>query len=148
MEQSRKSELLRLRAQDHEDLAVIAAILQDSLVTLADMSFDREQKRFTAVLNRFCWEELASGQAASERQGHRIHCALVFDHVVDIKCKGIDQHNRLQFLDLLTLTLDQGAVLFSFADRAVLRLDIEDLDCRLADIGHNWPTQSIPRHRS
>ena len=147
MEQSRKSELLRLRAQDQEDLAVVATILQDALVTLADMSFDRDRSRFTLVLNRFCWEKVDENRVVDGEAAHRIHCALVFDHVRDVKCKGIDQHNRLQFLDLLTLTLDEGGVLLRFANRAALRLDIAQLECRLADIGQNWPTHAIPRHR-
>ena len=37
---------LRVRAEDHEDLTVIAAYLQDAVVPVSEMSFEAEDHRF------------------------------------------------------------------------------------------------------
>ena len=44
---------LKLRAADGEDLAVISAILQDSLVTIGEMTYLPDENRFVLVANRF-----------------------------------------------------------------------------------------------
>ncbi len=48
--------LLHLWAQDAEDLLVISASLQDAVIKASDMAFDKSQKRFALMANRFCWE--------------------------------------------------------------------------------------------
>ena len=40
---------LKLRAADAEDLAVLSAILQDSLVTIAEMTYLPDESRFVAA---------------------------------------------------------------------------------------------------
>ena len=40
---------LRLRAEDHEDLAVISACLQDALVTVGDLAYDPEMQNFVLI---------------------------------------------------------------------------------------------------
>lgn len=52
---------LKLRAHDTEDMRVVAGILQDALVPLSDVTYQRAEKRFILVANRFRWE--TSGQA-------------------------------------------------------------------------------------
>ena len=47
---------LKLLAKDEEDLSVISAHLQDSLVVFADMDFLSEEQRFLLVVSRFRWE--------------------------------------------------------------------------------------------
>jgi len=52
---------LRLLAEDADDLAVISAAVQDAVGKVGELSFEREARRFTLVLNRFRWE--AGGKA-------------------------------------------------------------------------------------
>ena len=47
---------LRLRAEDSDDLAVISACLQDSLVPVRDLAYLPDEGRFMLVANRFRWE--------------------------------------------------------------------------------------------
>jgi hypothetical protein len=47
---------LKLRASDPQDMDVIAALLQDALVPLVDMTFLAAEKRFVMVANRFRWQ--------------------------------------------------------------------------------------------
>ena len=56
---------LKLRAEDDEDLAVIAACLHGAISCLNEMAYDREASRFAAILVRPLWES-AVERAASE----------------------------------------------------------------------------------
>ncbi|MBV5335567.1 DUF2948 family protein, partial [bacterium] len=47
---------IKLRAEDEEDLAVISACLQDAILPVAEMCFERAARRFVLVANRFKWE--------------------------------------------------------------------------------------------
>src|SRR5205814_6135829 len=71
---------LRLRAEDADDLAVISACLQDALVSVRDLAYDREARTFVFVANRFRWEGCAPGQGESARF-ERILCGIAFDEV-------------------------------------------------------------------
>src|SRR3546814_7403897 len=46
---------LKLRAHDPADMDVVAALLQDALVPLGDMTYLAKEKRFVMVANRFRW---------------------------------------------------------------------------------------------
>jgi hypothetical protein len=48
---------MKLRACDRGDLEVISALLQDALVPLVDVTYQRREKRFVLVANRFRWPE-------------------------------------------------------------------------------------------
>jgi hypothetical protein len=48
---------LKLRARDLDDMAVIAAMLQDAVVRPAEMTYLAQEKRFVMVLSRFRWED-------------------------------------------------------------------------------------------
>ena len=48
--------LLKLRAHDAEDLAVVSALLQDAIVPAKEMTFLADERRFVMVANRFMWE--------------------------------------------------------------------------------------------
>ncbi len=53
------SERLRLKAEDGDDLSVIAACLQDALIPLSEMVYLAEERRFLAAFTRFRRECLA-----------------------------------------------------------------------------------------
>ena len=53
------SEGLRLKAEDGDDLSVIAACLQDALIPLSEMVYLAEERRFLAAFTRFRRECLA-----------------------------------------------------------------------------------------
>ena len=45
---------LKLSALDADDLAVVSAAVQDSLVAVRDCVHFKDEKRFVLLLNRFC----------------------------------------------------------------------------------------------
>src|SRR5213079_3395622 len=74
---------LRLRAEDAEDLAVISACLQDALVSVRDLAYDREGRTFVLVANRFRWEarEAERGEAG---RFERTVCGVAFGEVESV----------------------------------------------------------------
>ena len=52
---------LKVIARDAEDLAVVAACLQDALIPLNEMRYLPQERRFIMVANRFRWERAAQG---------------------------------------------------------------------------------------
>ncbi len=58
---------LRLIALDGEDLAVLSAHLQDSVLRVGDMLYFAKEKRFVLALNRFDW--LTAGAAPRKGRG-------------------------------------------------------------------------------
>jgi len=137
--------LLKLRARDVEDLAVISAALQDALVPPGDIAHLADENSFVMAVNRFRWERGAAGG-----RGERIHAGLRFDAVRQVRYRGIDRHDRGRFLSLLAIAYDgdaaEGRVVLHFAGGAAIRLEVGGLYCILADFGEPWPTVWTPRH--
>ena len=70
---------LKLIGKNIEDLEVISAYCQDSLVILKDIVFLKQNKTFIMMINRFMWEDLEKG---AFRENKRIRCAIKFDEVL------------------------------------------------------------------
>ena len=145
---------LKLRAEDEEDLKTISAILQDALVTMADMAYLPEERRFVLVANRFRWEaepDLVAGNGTDEEGPpgpvfERILTGLCFDAVTGVRLKNIDRRRRSQILELLHLGWTPGCLTLTFAGGGAVRLETGRISCRLDDMSEPWPTLTRPRH--
>lgn len=136
-------EKLKLTALDADDLGVISAAVQDSLVAVRDCAHFADEKRFVLLLNRFCWE----ADPGVEARYWRTHSALVFNGVTAVHHHRIPLETPDRMLDLLSVAAenDRSVVLRFAADRAI-RLEIEGLACHLGDVGEPWPTPWKPAH--
>jgi len=134
---------LKLSALDADDLGVISAAIQDSLVAVRDCAWFAGEKRFVLLLNRFCWE----ADPGVETQYWRTHSALVFNEVNAVHHHNIPLKESDRVLELLSVGLenDRSATLRFAADRAI-RLEIGRLACHLGDVGEPWPTPWKPAH--
>lgn len=150
---------LKLRAEDQEDLKVIAACLQDALIPLSDIHYVDSERRLILVANRFRWEncpdlpEVPSGAADGIECSNyeRVNCGILFDNITSVRRRGLDQRDRGRILELLTMSIETGeggrmAVVMLFAGGAAIRLEGENIKCRISDIGEPWPTQFRPNH--
>ena len=72
---------LQLRAEDEEDLAVISSCLQDALVPLSDMQYDRAARRFVLAVNRFRWEGGTPSPPGAQSSGRRIRAHHLRRHL-------------------------------------------------------------------
>ena len=166
-------ELLKLRARSVDDVDVFAACLQDALVPLRDITYQRAERRFVMVVNRFMWEangqaeaaarsaELATvevggdagGDAAfeeSEARPHyyRTHSAVTFDAVRAVTSSGIEMADKNQILSLLTIATEPRQITFHFSGGQALRLDVSAIKGQLRDLDEPWPTPARPSHDS
>jgi hypothetical protein len=158
---------LRLRAEDEEDLRIIAAVLQDSLVGMCDMEYLSKDHCFALVANRFRWENCDLGDGAASappvqpvaapdpvedaaflpcHNYERVNCGVRFDGVDHVRCKGVDRHDRGRILELLTIDVEPDAVTLVFSGGAAVRLEGHTITCHLQDLGEPWPTTFRPQH--
>jgi hypothetical protein len=148
-----------LRAEDREDLKVIAACLQDALIPLSDIHYVDSERRLIMVANRFRWEncpdlpEAPSGHSDGVDCANyeRVNCGILFDNITAVRRRGLDQRDRGRILELLTMDIETGdggrmAVVMVFAGGAAIRMEGENIKCRISDIGEPWPTQFRPNH--
>ena len=136
---------LRLRAEDLDDLPVVSACLQDAVTRLSDMSFERPQRRYVMLVNRFRWEH------GGRDGGERVRAALQANHVMAVRLRNVDRDNRDGILELLAVTAAEREggtdLLLTFAGGGEIALEAEVVDIDLTDIGAAWPTPNRPSHR-
>jgi hypothetical protein len=137
--------VLKLRAEDAEDLAVISACLQDALVPVRDFAYVTEDRTFLFVANRFRWEggvRSAPGEAGFER----ILCGITFSEVTAVSYSGFRRSADGRILSLLAIRAENGAVTLEFSGNAAIRLEVARILCHAKDIGEPWPTPWRPLH--
>jgi hypothetical protein len=151
---------LRLAAQDADDLQVIAALVQDAVLTGSEMSWQPGRHRFSLLLNRFRWEDRAAAEAA-RRPVERVRSVLSFGDVGHVAQQGLDQRDRDTVLSLLTLTYapdappeeagspaGPGRVTLVMAGDGAVALTVECLDVILSDVTRPYaaPARRAPHH--
>ncbi len=126
----------KLIAMDADDLAVISAHVQDAEVRVADIVWRPGEKRLVIGMNRVDCEQTLAGEVAPRR----LVSALRFDRVLACKSRDIDLEQGDVALKLLGIEFNEreapgGNALLLFDGRGALRLDVECLECELADLG-------------
>ncbi len=138
---------LKLRAADTEDLAVISAILQDSLVTIGEMAYLPEESRFVLVANRFRWEPRPG---ETRKNFERILSGLCIDGVTAVRRRGFHPREAERILSLLAIRANDvekpTALILDFAGGSSIRLEVGRIMCHLDDLGEPWPTRWRPKH--
>jgi len=134
--------LLKLRAQDAEDVQVISAVLQDSIVPVCDMAFQAETKSFVIVAQRLRREDGEAGAC------ERICSALTVAGITSVQINGFDQKQRDRMLDLLAIILEpsQHFLTLVFAGDARVRLGVLHWHAAVEDFGEPWPALCNPCH--
>jgi hypothetical protein len=140
-------ELLKLVALDQDDLEVVSAHLQDSEVKVAEILYRPKEKRLVMALDRFDWEAANGERPAYQRR----RSALRFERVLACKCRNVASADKEKVLNLLAVDFSEvdgpaGVVTLMFDDGAALRLDVECLECEVADLGPVWEADAIPAH--
>ena len=133
---------LKLSALDSDDLGVISAAVQDSLVAVRDCVYFADEKRFVLLLNRFRWE----ADATIETAYWRTHSALVFNEVNAVHHHKVPLKQPDRMLELLAVAAEKDLVTLRFAADRAIRLEIGRLACHLGDVGEPWPTPWKPAH--
>ena len=138
---------LKLRASDQEDLAVISAILQDSVIAMDEMTFLKEECRFAFVANRFRWEDASRDKPLEgDIIYERVNCGICFDTVTAVRHNGLNQAKKAQIISLLSIVAEEDFIDLAFSAGIVVRLHVEKILCHLQDLDEPWPTQRRPSH--
>ena len=140
-----ESAVLKLRAEDSEDLAVISACLQDALVPIRDLAYIAEDRTFLLVANRFRWEG-GLRPAPNEAGYQRILCGISFNEVESVSYNGFRRSENGRILSLLAIRPEGRAIHLDFSGGATIRLETARILCHAKDLGEPWPTQWQPRH--
>ena len=131
---------LRLLAEDADDQQIISAALQDAIMRPVDIRWEKEARRLTVVLSRFCWE----------CGGTRVMAAMQFGDVQAVKSRRLprlpEAALELLALDFLPTEAPGGQVMMMFAGGGDLRIDVECLDAVLTDLSERWPARVAPTH--
>ncbi|MGE0279377.1 MAG: DUF2948 family protein [Rhizobiaceae bacterium] len=143
-------DLLKLIAFDADDLAIVSAHVQDAITKIGDLDYKPAEKRFVLPLHRFVWEI----EAGRFRKPHneRRNSVLHFERVLAVKTAGIDQSKKNDVLSLLAIGFEAGetpagTIELVFAGGGAIRLEVEVVEARLADLGGAWEASSRPSHK-
>ena len=144
-----KAQNLKLIAKTEEDLKVLSAHLQDSIVKTSDIAMLEKNRIFLMQLNRFMWEDIEKGVF---RKNKRIRTFLKFDNVLKVSSKNIKQKNTSRFLDFLTIEsnlLDDKSyeINLIFSGDSIIKVNSEVIDVTLDDQGLPWESKTTPKHK-
>lgn len=137
---------LKLIAKDLEDLQIIAAHLQDSLLPLISMSYNPKTKIFRVLANRFCWEH-GEKTYGDESTYFRTHSGVEFHNVTRVLHKNFDFKGEQRTYNLLTLLHpDEQSIHLVFSGDSEIRIEMDEMHVLLGDIHHPWPSRKKPTH--
>ncbi len=138
---------VKLRAEDAEDIKVVAACLQDAIVPLTDICYLPDRQSFVMVVNRFKWETTGAEHRQDGNIGfERTFCAVSVLGVTAVRRRGIDLLDRARLLNLLTITPAEDGLDLIFAGHSAVHLVAPRWCCLIEDVGEPWPTDVAPRH--
>ena len=144
-----KAKNLKLIARTDEDLRIISAHLQDSIVSTANIASLKKNKIFLMQLNRFMWEDVEKGVF---RKNKRIRTVLKFENILKVASKNVDQNKNDRFLDFLAIETTQMPdknyeMNIVFAGDSVIKIVSELIEVTLDDQGESWDTKNMPTHK-
>lgn len=143
---------LRLKALDTEDLAVIAALVQDAVFPAAEMKWDRKARRFAILLNRFRWEDAPKAEKR-KRSYERVQAVLAVEDVLKVQTQGVDKADADMVYSLLAIAFlpdedGTGRVELTLAGDGAIALEVEALEVLLRDVTRPYvaPSKKAPSH--
>ena len=140
---------LKLLGKNQEDLKIISAYLQDSILIVKDIVFLKQNRTFIMIVNRFMWENVEKGVF---RQNKRIRCAVKFEEVIKVESKNINQKNKNKPLECLAIKCssifdETYKIKIFFAGNSVITVTLEAIEVALHDLGKLWHVKHIPIHK-
>ena len=140
---------LKLLGKNQEDLKIISAYLQDSILIVKDIVFLKQNRTFVMIVNRFMWEDVEKGFF---RQNKRIRCAVKIEEVIKVESKNINQKNKNKPLECLAIKcssiIDETyKIKIFFAGGSIITVISEVIEVALRDLGKPWSVKHIPIHK-
>jgi hypothetical protein len=143
---------LRLLAETPEDLAVISALVQDAVAQTPDTAWMPRRRRFTALVNRFRWED-ADAARRQDRPVERVRALLSVENALKVRASGIDPRDRDLVAVLLALGFEPGeegtgTLRLFFSGDGEIAVEVEALEVTLTDVTQPYRAASgkTPSH--
>ena len=140
---------LKLLGKNQEDLKIISAYIQDSILIIKDIAFLKQNRTFVMIVNRFMWENV---EREVFKHYKRIRCAIKFEEVIKVERKNINQKNRNKLLECLTIKCSSifdevYKINIFFAGDSMITIISEVIEVALHDLGKPWNVKHIPIHK-
>ena len=134
---------MKLNALDSEELKIIATVLQDGLIEVSHVKFLPSIRTFILMISRFMWEE-----KILNKSNNRIKAILVFENVLAVHSRNIDQMNKTKVFELKTINFYQNKsknieIELHFNSDATIKLETEVVQAKLEDQGKAWTVDEI-----
>ncbi|SDY65305.1 DUF2948 family protein [Citreimonas salinaria] len=143
---------LRLVAFDDEDLQVISALVQDSVLQGADIQWRPRERRLAFLLNRLRHEDVAAARAAG-RPVERVRTVLTIEGAQHVASQGFDRDDTDTVLSVLSIAfepgdLPAGDVIVTLAGDGAIRARVEAIEVALRDVTRPYlaPSGHVPDH--
>lgn len=142
---------LALMAQSAEDVQIVSALLQDAVLSGADMSYDARGRRLSLLVNRFRWEDAEQARAEG-RDYERVRAVLQIGDVQRLATDGVARDGDT-VLELLAIIWAPGAdgtghLSLEFAGDGAIRAEVECINLDLRDVSRPYRAVSgkAPQH--
>ncbi|WP_417719748.1 DUF2948 family protein [Salipiger sp.] len=139
---------LNLGAMDPEDLRVLSALLQDAVLTVADISWQKRHRRLALLVNRLRRED-----GAHQSPPERVRALVTVGNVLAVSSQGVARGDGEVVLSVLEVGFEPGEegagfVVFTLAGDGVLRASVEALEVGLRDVTRPYRAVSgrLPEH--
>ena len=134
---------MKLNAIDTEELKIIATVLQDGLIEVNDVKYLPSIRTFIVMITRFMWEE-----KIVNKTNNRTKAVLVFEDVLAVHSRNIDQMNKTKVLELLTFNFYNNKsknieIELLFNNDATIKLETEVVQAKLEDQGDSWTVEEV-----
>ena len=134
---------MKLNAIDTEELKIIATVLQDGLIEVSDVRYLPSIRTFIVMITRFMWEE-----KIVNKTNNRTKAVLVFEDVLAVHSRNIDQMNKTKVLELLTFNFYYNKsknieIELLFNNDATIKLETEVVQAKLEDQGESWAVEEV-----
>jgi hypothetical protein len=140
---------LKLIGNNVEDLKIISAYCQDSIVKIKDIVYLKENKIFIMMLSRFMWEDIEKGVF---RKYKRIKSVLKFNFIEGVLAKNINQQQESRNVELLAIKSNYNqdnlhGINLIFSGNSIILIKTEEIDVTLDDQEFFWEVKHFPKHK-
>lgn len=142
---------LALKAEDEVDLRILSSLVQDAVLTGAEISHDAKARRLALLVTRFRWEDAQAAEAEG-RPFERVRSLMVIGDVMRVVSDGV-QRDGDTVLELLALRWQPGddgtgRLLLDFAGDGTIVAEVECINVDLRDVTrpHEAVSGRAPRH--
>ena len=143
---------LRLKALDSADLDVLSTLIQDAVLQVGEIKWDKHQRRLALLLNRFRWEDKARAQARG-RGLERVQSVLSIEDVLSVRAQGVNRSDPEMILSVLSVAFEpgedgMGRVVLTLAGDGAIAAQVEALEVLLRDVTRPYlaPSGKAPMH--